>query len=144
MQGLGVTAGPKDGPYVLQQKQIHQLRFQAWKEDPANQGVGHKVIREVGTPAETLAQDLKRLCSDVDNYDKFEHAFSAPEGTEPHPPLRSAPPGSHLLSLPLRCRAHSPPPRRSRGHLLRRQTPNFQGPKAAGPETELPQCKGAV
>ena len=37
---------------------------------------------QVGT-AETLVQDLKRLCADVANYEAFERAFSPPEGTEP-------------------------------------------------------------
>ena len=38
---------------------------------------------KAGTSVETLVQDLKRLCSDVANYEKFERAFSAPEGAEP-------------------------------------------------------------
>ena len=44
---------------------------------------------KVGTSVGDLVQDMKRWCSEVANYDKFERAFSAPEGTEPQEHLEN-------------------------------------------------------
>ena len=68
-QGHCATAGPR--PYILsleQSKRIHDLRFQAWKEDPENfnkikqverrhNGVGHKITRDLMSMHRTACKE---------------------------------------------------------------------------------------